>query len=401
MSYPPEPYISALLSLSPAGALGRRDDSWRSTFPFSSPFGGWAFSGRAALAAGLAGLGLEAGAQILVPAYFQGTEIDTLLRRGYKLKFFRVRPDFSANLDDIERLVTDRTAALYIIHYFGLPQPLDELAALAHRRGIKLIEDCALSLYSRDSETWLGSRGDLSFFSVYKTVPLPHGGYVVLKEPGRIEVLPPPPLQSTFNQTIDLMMEHLLSTGHRSPLGRTRRAFRLVRRVLGWTRGEVVESGSIAWDKRILDFGASRLVRELMNLHRPEDVVARRRENFRILHGLLREHSVLKFEHLPTGTCPLFYPIVVHDKEAAQRALRDRGVGSINLWSQSHSVCPKELTAEVLPWRQHILELPVHQLLDGNDVERVGRITRGYLENHCGVIAADRPVMGLPTPVPG
>jgi len=388
MSYQSERYLSALLSVAPAELFGRRDDSWRATFPFSSPFGGWAFSGRAALAAGLAELGLVAGAQILVPTYFQGTEIDTLLRRGYKLKFYRVRPDFSVDLEDIERLVNERTAALYVIHYFGLPQPLDALVELVQRRGIKLIEDCALSLYSRDGETWLGSRGDLGFFSVYKTLPLPHGGYAVLKEPGRVKALPPPPLQSTFNQTIDLVMEHLVSTGGRKPFARTRRAFRVVRRADGWTRGEVVESGSTVWDKRILDLGASRLVYKMMSLHRPADIVARRRENFRILHGILREHSVLRFDELRSGVCPLFYPIVVDDKVTAQHALRERGVGSVNLWSQSHSVCPKELTAEVMPWRRHILELPVHQLLDGNDIERVGKITRAYLENHRGVSGA-------------
>src|SRR5262245_42829462 len=42
---------------------------------------------------------------------------------------------------------------------------------------MRLVEDCALSLYSRDpSGRWLGSTGDLSIFCLYKTLPVPHGG---------------------------------------------------------------------------------------------------------------------------------------------------------------------------------------------------------------------------------
>lgn len=376
------PYLSALLSLPPRAILGGRDDTWRGTFPFSAPFGGWTFSGRTALAAGLAALKVPPGTQVLVPAYFQGTEIDTLLRRGLKLKFYRLRGDFTVDLEHLERTIDSRSRLLYIIHYFGLPQPLDTLTELCERRGLKLIEDCALGLYSRAGETWLGSRGDLALFSVYKTVPLPHGGYAVLKNPATVEQLRPPPLQSTVTQTVDLIMEHLLSRGSRAPLARTRRVVRLVRRAIGWERGSAVESGSIVWDKRLLELGASQLVHTLMDFHRPDDIVARRRANFQILHGFLREHSPLHLERLPDGVCPLFYPIIVDDKERAQQALQQLGVGSVNLWSQSHSICPKELATEVLPWRRHILELPVHQLLDGADSERIGQVTRAYLTSY-------------------
>jgi dTDP-4-amino-4,6-dideoxygalactose transaminase len=334
-----------------------------------------------ALAEGLRHLALKPGATILVPAYFQGTEIDTLLRVGFKLKFYRLRETFEIDFDDIERKITPQTAALYVIHYFGLPQPIERIRKFCDEKNLKLIEDCALALFSSSGDIPLGQLGDLSFFSVYKTVPLPHGGYVVLRERANLRRLPPPPAAATFNQTLDLVFEHLKSVGNGSPLRRTRQLLRRLRRPLGWERGTTIESGGVVWDKRMMEYGISRIVEPLMGLESPATIVARRRANFEILHRELRRYSPLRFDNVPVGASPLFYPIVVSNKEAAQRELAARGIGSINLWSQPHSACPKELAVEVAPWRDHILELPVHHLHDGAATERVAKISRHYLDN--------------------
>ena len=377
----PQRFLSALLSLPPTALLGGGDESWRKVFPFSAPNGGWAFSGRVALAEGLRHLGLTPGATILVPAYFQGTEIDTLLRTGYRLKFYRVKGNFEVDLEDAATKFNQHTEALYIIHYFGLPQPLDAIVRFCGEHKIKLIEDCALALFSAAGAVPLGEKADLSFFSVYKTVPLPHGGYVTLRSPAKLSSLPPPPTAATLNQTLDLVMEHLKSGSLRTPFARSRRLLSSLRRPLGWERGTTIESGGVVWDKRMMEYGVSRIVPSLMGRVSPSALVAQRRRNFETLHGYLRRYSPLQFESLPPGACPLFYPIVVADKQLAQSQLASRGIGSINLWSQSHSACPKELTREVEPWRRHILELPVHHLLDDAMIERIGRVARHYLDN--------------------
>ena len=374
-------YLSALLSLPPTALFGGADKSWRDTFPFSAPTGAWAFSGRVALAEGLRHLGLTPGATILVPAYFQGTEIDTLLRSGYRLKFYRVKETFEIDLDDAKSKLTPKTEALYVIHYFGLPQPLTALTRFCAEHRLKLIEDCALALYSRDGQVPLGEQADLAFFSVYKSVPLPHGGYVTLRQEATLRSLPPPPFVATMNQTVDLIGEYLKAVSARVPFHRTRRVLSVLRRPLGWQRGATIESGGVVWDKRMMEYGASPLVQRLMGLASPQAIVARRRGNFNLLHRCLRRYSPLPFDILPEGANPLFYPIVVADKAVAQQDLASQGIGSVNLWSHSHSACPKELTQEVAPWRRHLLELPVHHLLDEGSIERIARVSAHYLDN--------------------
>jgi len=100
---------------------------------------------------------------------------------GHKLTFYRIADDFSADLDDVEERIGEDASALFVIHYFGFPQRLGPIKALCDRHGLKLIEDCALSLFSRDEEGPLGRVGDLALYSVYKTLPVPHGGFVVTK----------------------------------------------------------------------------------------------------------------------------------------------------------------------------------------------------------------------------
>ena len=64
--------------------------------------------------------------------------------------------------------------------------------------------------------------------------------------------------------------------------------------------------------------------------------------------------------------------------EAVNAAL---GVESVNLWDASHPTCPAALAAEVSHWRRHCLELPIHQELDGDAIDRVATAVLTVLES--------------------
>lgn len=360
--------LSAYFTLPPSSIFSRGSDTWKRAFPFTSPGGAWTFSGRVALYSGLQQIQLRAGSTVLVPSYFQGTEIDTLLAGGYKLRFYEIDDNFEVDLTDVEQKLDSGVSALYIIHYFGLPQRLGLISSFCQKRGIKLIEDCALSFLSREGETWLGSRGDIALFSIYKSVPLPHGGYVVVKNPVEPARLESPPFYSTTLQTADLVAQHIRGA---SSQGLINRLWNLTQGVRKGIADKTVVSGTITLDKKTLAYSASKIVPHLMRLNDPHFVIERRRANFALLHSKLQHLSALNLERLSPGACPLFYPIVVSDKPRMRAELLHRGIGSVNLWSQPHPASPCEGTAQVARWRHSILELPIHQQLDGNDVERV------------------------------
>ncbi len=297
--------------------LPRARARWREWFPFDAAGGAWTFSGRVALYHGLPSLGLPARSTILVPSYHQGVEIDALLH------------------------------------------------------GRKLIEDCALSLFSRENDTWLGSVGDLALFSVYKTLPLPHGGFLVTKPPRAAAALRPAPGAATLAQTLDLMHQGVEASAWWRLEKWWTWASRRAPGMIQWQRDEMVASGGARWDSRLLDYGASPWVAPLMRLMDRDAVVARRRENYERLASRLRGHVSLPFPELRAGTCPLFFPVMVPEKVRFQRALEQLGVQSVNLWDASHPTCPPALAAEVAAWRAHCLELPIHQELGADQVDRV------------------------------
>ncbi len=350
---------------------GRVHTDWRDWFPFCARTGTWTFSGRVALYHGLPSLGLPPHSTILVPNYHQGVEIDALLAAGHRLRYYRLDEQLYIDLADVERRLDETVSALYVIHYFGFAQPLEPLRGFCEAHRLKLIEDCALSLFGRDNGTWLGSVGDLALFSVYKTLPLPHGGFLVTKQPHGAVPVRPAPWRSTSAQTLDLLQHGLRARGWGQPERWARRASHWIARALHWDRTPAISAGGARWDPRLLEYGASSWAVWLMRFMDREEVVASRRANFVRLASRLRGHMPVAFRELPAGACPLFLPILVPDKVRFQRDLADLGVQSVNLWEASHPTCPPELADEVSGWRRQCLELPIHQELASADIDRV------------------------------
>lgn len=349
---------------------GRFHSDWQAWFPFNVP-GGWAFSGRVALYHGVTRLGLPPGSTILVPAYHEGIELDALLAAGYRVRHYRVDSGLRIDLADVERRLDPSVAALYVIHYFGFPQPLPVLRAFCDAHGLRLIEDCALALFSRTNGTWLGSVGDLAIFSIYKTLPVPHGGYLVAPAAREQAALSSPPLMSTFVQTLDLVHHTLQAIGWGGVERAASRASSVVRRLLHWNRGATVSSGGSRWDPRLVAYGTSRWTRELIRFTNRDEVVARRCANYTRLAQRLRHYVRVPFPELPPGVCPLLLPVLVPNRARIQAALEAGGIEAGNFWPSTHASCPSDLAEEVAPWREQCLDLPIHQELTDTDVDRV------------------------------
>ncbi|HET9467655.1 MAG TPA: DegT/DnrJ/EryC1/StrS family aminotransferase, partial [Vicinamibacterales bacterium] len=117
---------------------------------------------------------------VLVPDYNSGNEVLALEAAGATIQYYPVGPDGQADAAEVERLCAEhRPDVLYVIHYLGWPQPIRAFADLARRRGMWLVEDCALALLSDAGDQPLGSFGHFSVFCLYKTLPLPNGACLV------------------------------------------------------------------------------------------------------------------------------------------------------------------------------------------------------------------------------
>lgn len=100
------------------------------------------------------------------------------------------------NLDiaAVEAAITPRTKAVVPTHWPGSTMDLDGLLALARRRGLRVIEDAALTFGTRFGGRFGGSFGDVTTFSFHpnKNATTIEGGAIVVNdaaEARRIEVL--------------------------------------------------------------------------------------------------------------------------------------------------------------------------------------------------------------------
>ena len=135
---------------------------------------------RMALALGLRHAGVTAAQEVLVPAYSSASMITPILLLGATPVFYRLRPDLSADLDDLAQKVTPRSAVVLGVNFFGFSQDWGALRDFADRAGLVLAEDCAHALYGSWRGTPLGTFGDFAIASLTKFLPVWDGGLLAV-----------------------------------------------------------------------------------------------------------------------------------------------------------------------------------------------------------------------------
>jgi dTDP-4-amino-4,6-dideoxygalactose transaminase len=94
----------------------------------------------------------------------------------------------------VEERITSRTAALLPVHFAGRPCNMEGLMAMAEKRGLKVIEDCAHAIETEYRGRKAGTLGDFGCFSFYvtKNIVTGEGGMVLTRreeDAARIKVL--------------------------------------------------------------------------------------------------------------------------------------------------------------------------------------------------------------------
>ncbi len=138
-------------------------------------------SGTAALRAGLAALGIGCGDEVIVPSFTFIATVNAVVTMGAVPVFAEI--DYSLGLCpvDSERKISERTAAMIPVHLENQGCAMDELTALAERKGIAVLEDACQAIGSTYKGRALGTIGDLGAFSLQleKNITSGEGGALV------------------------------------------------------------------------------------------------------------------------------------------------------------------------------------------------------------------------------
>lgn len=356
------------------GIAGAQDiSSW-----FENGHVSFVHKGRTAIRHACNLLGLSAEHEVLAPAYNCGSEIDALLHSGASVVLYPVDRSCQVNITDLEGRITSKTKAVFLIHYFGFPQSVIEIRKFCEKYGLYLIEDCALSLFSCDGMMKLGTVGDVSAFSLPKTLPVPDGGVFFVNRSDstlRSWYLTPPSNAAVLMNVLPLLKSAILRLSSNVPLLFGFFLFILSRRHYSLARADCSEKDESKlpdmpkcyyYDEDVSDKAISFISKWMLKAFDVHEIRKRRRENFCRYLELLSGYSSIEplFKELGDGICPLYFPVLVKNRLTVCQELNDQSIAAIAWWSGYHRGLPWEKFPDACFLKDNLLVLPVHQQLN-------------------------------------
>jgi dTDP-4-amino-4,6-dideoxygalactose transaminase len=330
--------------------------------------------GRTAVTLACRMLGLGAGHEVLMPAYHCGTELDALLHAGVTPVAYQVTRDCAIDLEDLIARKTDRTRAVYLIHYFGWEQPMKELRRWCDEHDILLIEDCALALFSSGQSGAIGRTGDAAIYSLPKSLGLLYGGLLSLSAQ---HTAAPPRLKPGGNAIWMREIRHSACVAILQALD----GLGLCRGLLWMRRRMRNRRANAAGPNGLPDMphnyyfdptqDADRALHPraaaILASQSHENIIRTRCANYLRLATALDgiDGLTLLFPRLRAGVCPSALPLLVSNRDSLAAKLQERGIAAFPWWAGFHRC---GLNWDGFPdacfLKNHLLTLPIDQDLD-------------------------------------
>lgn len=133
---------------------------------------------------------LKEGDEVIVPSYTFVSTVNAFMLRGAKPIFVDIKPDTkNLNEDLIEEKITERTKAIFPVHYAGIACNMDKINTLAKKYNLYVIEDAAQGVNAKYKDTYLGTIGTLGCYSFHETKNFisGEGGALVINDDRFIE----------------------------------------------------------------------------------------------------------------------------------------------------------------------------------------------------------------------
>lgn len=251
-------------------------------------------------------LGIGPGDEVIVPA-------QTHTATAHAVEFCGAKPVFvdciletgNIAIDKIEEHISERTRAISLVHFLGLPVDMEAISSIAQRHSLFIVEDCALAVGTYFNNKHAGLHGDVGCFSFYpvKHITTAEGGMVITKH------------QDLANRLAK------------------QRAFGVDRPVEQRTIPGVYDVLMLGFNYRMNELEAAIGIEQLKKLPK---ILALREQNYKALHSGLKnidEISILESssqEHKSSHYC---LSIILKKPLAEKRVqivnfLRERGIGT-------------------------------------------------------------------------
>ncbi len=176
----------AVLEVLRAGRMSDTDVTRRFEDEFAAclgvPFALAHCNGTAAIQSAMFAVGVGRGDEIICPSMTFWASALPALSLGATIVWADIqRETLCLDPADLAKRITDRTKAIVVVHYAGYPAEMDEIMALAEKRGIRVIEDVSHAhggIYKGRTLGTIGHVGAMSMMSG-KSFAIGEGGMLV------------------------------------------------------------------------------------------------------------------------------------------------------------------------------------------------------------------------------
>ena len=256
-------------------------------------------------------LKINKGDEVLMPAYiFQGM-LNPFKEIEMTTKFYKINRDLTLDVKDVEQKINEKTKVLLLIHYFGFPQPIDQLEKLrALNTKCSIVEDIVQSYLTTLLDSSLGRFGDFSFNVYMKYLPTPDGSLLQINKPiGKLNWQNRQFKRYLYTGTryAAMNLKNLYLKKHLTPSWLHLRFFRYAARLL---EEYPMFADMSCVSKRLLDKFDYRAI------------ITRRRENFQYLLDNWNSDSIVPlFSNLPDSVCPMGFIVLAENRDHVKREL--------------------------------------------------------------------------------
>ncbi len=353
--------------------------SWASLFPisphqipslFQSRWIQYFTAGRYALYQALKEINVKKNDEILVPAYHCPAMIYPIIDAGCIPVFYKINEDFSTNITDLNDLITSKSKAVIAVNYFGFFQNIQDVRKICDKHKLKLVEDCAHSLFGQSNDIMVGQTGDYAIGSTKKFFSVEQGGILTSnkksfqkRHPGKINIKSEIRfIYQTIERSIEsgrlwmftpfiLLIEKLRGQTERDKVP----AIIKVSSASGDTLEEYSAEERISQPTRF-----SMFLEKYVSHHR---IHVKRRENYIFLLNALKDIQgiTIPIKEISAGYVPYMLPIIIENMEDIFAEIEDAAIpfqrfGQF-LWQGAERCTVSQKYAKT------ILQLPCHQEL--------------------------------------
>lgn len=140
-------------------------------------------SARGAMASFLSTIGVQDNDEVIISAFTCLAVPTAVIAVGGRPVYCEIDPQsLNSTIGSVESAITPKTKVIVIQHTLGSVAPVEAIVEMAKRKGIITIEDCALSIASKQNNKEVGITADAAVFSMElsKTLTVGWGGILLL-----------------------------------------------------------------------------------------------------------------------------------------------------------------------------------------------------------------------------